>query len=397
MIASGNEKDEVITLLLLLSRTTFTEEERMLAEKACHALTRWKLFSDLAIRHGVAALVWQNILDLGLAEAVPEQERNLLENIRFNTIARVSYITSEAAEAVTELEKEGIRVLLLKGLALEHSVYGSRGLRQMSDADLLVAPEDALRARDILMKAGFISRPMKSPLYRHIIFDLGNHLPELHRNGISVDLHHRLFGPDGMTIVRRALDKPETVSVTGRTYYVLPPGVALPGLVNHIFKHEVKGEFQLRLYTDIYLLIKKYEASIFDTNLMSDANHAGISGGLRTVLTILKKYYGVDIPPEYNAREGAEQEQVTAFRDKVSDPGQAKSRSPKDLFLENLRSLKGFRRKLIFITGDIFPSLAFMKNRYGCRTALSALLRYPHRLGKILWVIAAVIPENRQK
>jgi hypothetical protein len=46
----------------------------------------------------------------------------------------------------------------------------------MSDADLLVAPSDALKARDILVREGFSSMPLKSPLYRHIILDLGNHL-----------------------------------------------------------------------------------------------------------------------------------------------------------------------------------------------------------------------------
>ena len=393
MTTSENEKDQVITLLLVLSRTTFTEEERMLAEKCCRTLTVWKLFADLVIRHGVAALVWQNITDLGLTEAVPEQERYLLENIRFKTIARVSYITSEAAEAVAELENKGIRALLLKGLALEHFVYGSRGLRQMSDADLLVAPRDTLRARDILIKAGFISRPMKSSLYRYIIFDLGNHLPELHRNGISVDLHHRLFGPEGSAIVSKAMDKPAAISIAGKTYHVLPPGIALLGLVNHIFKHEVKGEFQLRLYTDICLLVKKHEGKIFDGNLLSDAGQAGIPDGLRTVLTILNKFYGIDIPPEYKAREGTEQEKVAAFRDKLFDPGQAKPQSRKELFLENIKSLKGIRRKLIFITGDLFPSIEFMKNRYGCSTALSALLYYPHRLGKILWLINPILPE----
>ncbi len=95
------------------------------------------------------------------------------------------------------LEKEGIRVVLLKGLALEHTVYGSRGLRQMSDADMLVTPGEALRARDIMSTAGFESMPMKSRLYRHIMLDLGNHLPEMHRGGISVDLHYRLFGRKG--------------------------------------------------------------------------------------------------------------------------------------------------------------------------------------------------------
>ncbi len=397
MTASENEKDQVITLMLLLSRTTFTEEERILAEKGCRTLTGWKLFADLVIRHGVAALVWQNITDLGLTEAVPEQERGLLENIRFKTIARVSYITSEAADIVTELDKEGIRALLLKGLALEHSVYGSRGLRQMSDADLLVAPEDALRAQDILVKTGFVSRPMKSSLYRRIILDLGNHLPELHRNGISVDMHHRLFGPEGTAIVRRALDKPETISVTGRTFYVLPPGIALLGLVNHIFKHEVKGEFQLRLYTDIYLLVKEHGGKIFNENLLHDADRVGISGGLRTVLTILNRFYGIDVPQEYNAMDGPEQEKVAAFRDNLLDPGQAKPLSRKEIFLENFRSLRGLRRKLIFITGDLFPSLEFMKNRYGCRTALSALLYYPHRLGKFLWVINPIWPKYLQK
>ncbi len=336
MTTSENEKDQVITLMLLLSRTTFTEEERVLAEKGCRTLTGWKLFADLVIKHGVAALVWQNITDLGLTAAVPEQERSLLENIRFKTIARVSYITSEAAEVVAELEKEGIMALLLKGLALEHSVYGSRGLRQMSDADLLVAPEDALRAQDILVKAGFVSRPMKSSLYKHIILDLGNHLPELHRNGISVDMHHRLFGPEGAAIVIRALKKPDTITVNGRTCYVLPPGIALLGLVNHIFKHEVKGEFQLRLYTDIYLLVKTHGGKIFDENLLQDADSAGISGGLRTVLTILDKFYGIDIPPEYIATEGAEQEKVAAFRDNLLAPGQARPLSQKELFPENL-------------------------------------------------------------
>jgi hypothetical protein len=38
-----------------------------------------------------------------------------------------------------------------------------------------------------------------------------------------------------------------------------------------------------------------------------------------------------------------------------------------------------------------------MKNRYGCNTSFSALLRYPHRLGKILWVINPIMPEHRQK
>jgi hypothetical protein len=88
---------------------------------------------------------------------------------------------------------------------------------------------------------------------------------------------------------------------------------------------------------------------------------------------------------------------VAAFRGNLLAPGQARPRSQKEMFLDNFKSLRGIRRKLIFITGDLFPSIEFMKNRYGCSTSFSALLRYPHRLGKILWVINPILPEYRQK
>ena len=161
----------------------------------------------------MAALLSQNLSDLGHAGEVPKAERTILEGLRFKSIARVSWITEAAARVTALLEREGIKVVLLKGLALEHTVYGSKGLRQMSDADLLVAPADALRARDILIRDGFRSMSLKSPLYRHIILDLGNHLPELHRGGISVDLHYRLFGPEGEEMVERAIR--DSVIITG--------------------------------------------------------------------------------------------------------------------------------------------------------------------------------------
>ncbi|MBK7488927.1 MAG: nucleotidyltransferase family protein [Bacteroidales bacterium] len=221
MTGRGNEipvkgsdgRRRAVNLLLLLSRMDFSAEQKRLIAEEIRLFDEWKQFAGLAVRHGVAALIWQNLSDLGHAGEVPKAERNILEGLRFKSIARVSWITEAAARVTALLEREGIKVVLLKGLALEHTVYGSKGLRQMSDADLLVAPADALRARDILIRDGFRSMSLKSPLYRHIILDLGNHLPELHRGGISVDLHYRLFGPEGEEMVERAIR--DSVIITG--------------------------------------------------------------------------------------------------------------------------------------------------------------------------------------
>ena len=425
-------RERAASLLLLLSRVEFTEADKLRLRQECATFNDWKLFTGLAVRHGVAALVWQNMCDLSLDGSIPEPERTILEGLKFKSIARVAYITSAAAEAVEALDKEGIRVVLLKGLALEHTVYGSRGLRQMSDADLLVAPGDALRARDILAKAGFDSMPMKSGLYRHIILDIGNHLPEMHRGGISVDLHYRLFGPEGEEMVGKAISEAEPISAGGKVFHVLPPVTAFLGLVSHIQKHEVKGEFQLRLYADIYILLKKHGRVIINKDLMTAAREAGIEAEVRVVLTVMHQVWGLDFPGEMTAESGemiagsgkltSGSEEVTTlsgemraitvemkarhgdelrkagrFMHDLMHPGQITPESQREMFTKNLHSIRGLKKKLIFIAGDVFPSVEFMKRRYGCRSSLSALLHYPHRLGKLFWIFSPERAYNRNK
>lgn len=397
MTVSGISTGHATKLLLLLSRIEFTDEEKLEAEKECRSLHDWKLFAELAIKQGVAALVWQNMSDLSFTSFVPEQERIMLEEARLKTIARVSYITSAAAEVVTALEEEGIKALLLKGLALEHTIYRSRGLRQMSDADLLVPREDILRARDKLLRAGFVSDELKSPLYRHIILDFGNHLPELNRGGMSVDLHHSLFGSRGTGIVKKAVMNPDVIRAAGREFFVPPPRTSFLGLVSHIHKHAVKGEFQLRLYTDLWLLASKYRERIFNENLIPEAAEAGIMDGLRAVLTDLDLAYGLSIPDGLKEMLVTGKTGTTSFTNYLADPGTLKPFSQKQIFQENLKSLKGLKRKMIFVLGDLFPSPGFMKSRYGCRTTFSTIFFYPLRLGKLIWVFGAFFARSRVK
>ena len=437
--AEGNEGlQRAVSLLLLLSRMDFSSEQKRLIAEELKSFNEWKLLAGLAVRHGVAALIWQNLSDLGHAGEVPATERTLLEGLRFKSIARVSWITEAAAGVTALLEQEGIKVVLLKGLSLEHTVYGSKGLRQMSDADLLVAPSDALRARDILVREGFRSMSLKSPLYRHIILDLGNHLPELHRGGISVDLHYRLFGPEGEEMVERAIrdsiiitgggrEPDRNVAVTresgagtgavvssradipgagaiasSRTdipgagkFRILPPMTAFLALVSHIYKHEIKGEFQLRLWTDIYLLLDRYGKQILTARLAAAAEEVGIRKETATVLTVMEQVWRVALPEDIASDSPAAKEAaVASFMNRLAHPGSVGSISQREMFMRNLKALKSTRKKFIFILGDIFPSVGFMKRRYNCRSKVAAFLFYPHRLGKIPWILGLLRTEK---
>lgn len=425
-VESSDGLRRAVRLLLLLSRVDFTPAQKDQVKEEIQPFSEWKLFASLAVRHGVAALVWQNITDLGYAGSVPETEKTLLEGLRFKSIARVSWITQTAAAVTSLLGQQGIRVVLLKGLALEHTVYGARGLRQMSDADLLVAPSDALKARDILVREGFTSMPLKSPLYRHIILDLGNHLPELHRGGISVDLHYRLFGPEGEEMVVRAVEESEVIGYSregsesssgagrnhsngnsgrmdpeaglnaGHNFRVLPPMTSFLALVSHIYKHDIKGEFQLRLWTDIYLLLERYGGRILVPGLPAAAEEAGIPAETRIVLTVMEQVWGVNIPEAMHARSVEEQAKADRFLTDLAHPGAVESISQREMFKRNLKALRSTRKKMIFIFGDVFPSVGFMKKRYGCRSAFSAVLYYPHRLGKLFWILGLFWAKNHE-
>jgi len=187
----------------------------------------------------------------------------------------------------------------------------------------------------------------------------------------------------------------DAVTIPGvGTFRVLPPMTGFLALVNHIYKHEIKGEFQLRLWTDIYLLLDRYGETILTSQLPSAAEEAGIREETSAVLTVMERVWGVELPEGMAAESSAAGAIVARFMHRLAHPGSAESLSQREFFMRNLKSLRGPRKKLIFILGDIFPSVGFMKRRYNCRTKVAAFLFYPHRLGKIPWILGLLRTKN---
>ncbi|HQB53070.1 MAG TPA: hypothetical protein PLX62_09205, partial [Bacteroidales bacterium] len=178
------------------------------------------------------------------------------------------------------------------------------------------------------------------------------------------------------------------------TFRILPPMTAFLALVNHIYKHEIKGEFQLRLWTDIYLLLVRYGKQILTSGLADAAEEAGIRKETVAVLTVMKQVWGVVLPEGMAVSSDAENAVVALFMNRLAHPESVGSITQREMFMKNLRALKSPLKKFIFILGDIIPSIGFMKRRYNCRSKMAAFLFYPHRLGKILWILGLLRTEK---
>ncbi len=387
MIDKPEIRNEEI-LLLGLCRMDFNIELKIMLQALAEEISDWKYFATLANSHGVAALVYNNLGKLDFLKFVPGATADFLRNALLVSLSRNTRNATMMGEVLQVLNKESIKTVLLKGMALEQMVYENRGLRQMSDVDVLVEEKDSLRAFKALIKNGYVPLPQKSLLHKLIILHKGKHLPSLIKNEFSVELHNDLFGAGKNVLTKMLFENSSETELSGMKVFIPQPQILFLYLVKHLYLHELNNESQLRLYADLAVLINRYWDEIINSNLPVLANQAGMSKILAWRLEPLRDLWGISFPGWMND-----------FIDKWYDPASMNKfvfflRSPKNNFPSDksifyrsmIKDIPGLHRKIIFIVGDLFPTIRFMKKRYKCRSAWKAVLYYPHRLGKILWL-----------
>ena len=331
-------------LLLALCRLDFSVQEKAEVADRLKQVSDWDRFLKLANEHGVIALEAYNLRELGLTDMVPGKIMEVLDNARMKTLMRNTWQTQQWKEVNRILSGAGIKHVLLKGMALEHTVYRSLGLRQMTDTDILVKKSDALKAWHLLQQNGFVSEPLKSPLHRRIIMDLGKHLPSLIKESYQVEIHHRLFREkEKNELLDAAIDNAIIIQIGEATAYTLEKDLHLEYLRQHNDYHLTAAGSQMKLYLDFQLL-KPNEDVVLPPAFISNPRKEGSMGNRRKI-----------------------------FRDVFySIPASSRLR---------------------FLTGEVFPSLNWMKKRHNCGT-IKALLLYPRRIGKLFWVLKSRQDQN---
>jgi hypothetical protein len=260
----------------------------------------------------------------------------MLNDGLMQSMIRNTWLLKRWKEVNRILTEAGIKHILLKGMALEHTVYGSKGLRQMTDNDILVKREDGLKAWNLMQKNGLEPVNIKSRLHRKIITDIGKHLPTLVRDGYALEIHTRLFNDnDKNSNLDKAIDEAVEINIDGAKAFILNKELHLDYLIKHNKDHLSASAPELRLFLDISLLKEDNYISI-NEEILSDPSRFRING----------------------------------YRRKI--------------YRQQLKGLP-VSSKLRFLAGDIFPSVSWMKERYGCGLA-GVLIRYPARIGKLMWL-----------
>jgi hypothetical protein len=325
-------------LLLLLCRYPYDKNTRVTLSNLVRGVENWNTLLELINAHGIIALAAYTIRMAGLENEIPETSLEFLENGYRQSVIRNIWIKEQWKIVSDILDRENIKHILLKGMALEHSLYGSKGLRQMSDTDILIKPDEAVKAWYLLQREGYTMNDPKSPLFRKFIFDLGQHLPALYKSGYALEIHTHIPGYDSETDLNynKLFNESIIIRIDTKNAYILPPEIHLKYLIHHFQRHASSGECQLRLFTDIRILGENKRIEFPDQ-------------------FIFKPFQGDDL----------------SFR--------------KAAYRSTINSLNK-KNRILFILGDMFPSFKWMKKRYKCNL-IRSLIYYPQRVGKILWLI----------
>ncbi|MGB3111811.1 MAG: nucleotidyltransferase family protein [Candidatus Omnitrophota bacterium] len=207
-------------------------------------------------------------------------------------IAGYNLLVIERTEKVLGLfNREGIRTILLKGIALLQDIYKNPSERILSDVDILIRPEELQKAESILSGAGYRfagTNNSNAVVYKissepDIFLDLHYHL----YNHLSPS-QEKVYEPDEKTIWERAVP----VRLGQEETRVLGPEDRIIYLCFHLLKERFSNHKWLK---DLSLLIREKQDDIDETEFIRAAKSSGTYKLCSMTIDHLNKIQGTRI------------------------------------------------------------------------------------------------------
>lgn len=298
--ASHFEPSRAVALIVACARAHPDAAAQQRISECADRVDDWDKVIDLAVRHGLSALLYTN-LQFACPQAVPERARGALRE-RSRALAAANVILSaKLLRLIAAFETAGIATIAFKGPALAEALYGNVGLREFHDLDLLVHERDLAAAWDLLLTHGYVPPIPWEGGHTQQLRRYDCECQFLSRDGNhGVDLHwhiaprHFRFGVAAETLW---LDT-APVRVAGGMVRTFGPESLLLVLAVTTAKHHWD---RLNCICDIAELIRQHAALDWDS-VWRNARACGIARILDVTLRLAHVLMDAPVPPRELAR-----------------------------------------------------------------------------------------------
>lgn len=254
----------------------------------------WRQVADLAVRHGLASLLFKRLKDSPARAGIPADAWENLRLAYFAATDKSMHLYRELVLVLRRLRSSDIPVIVMKGAHLAETVYGDVTLRPMHDADLLVRPADLPKAQSILFSMGW---------HQHLSEDIearckwSDHLGIFYHRGSAIEIHWTLEIPvspfkidvDGLW------ERAQPATCAGVEVLALAPEDTLLQLALHATYHHCL-EHGLRPLHDVAEVVRHYGPALDWSLVVSRATGWGAEKYVGLTLQLAKSLMGAAVP-----------------------------------------------------------------------------------------------------
>jgi hypothetical protein len=248
----------------------------------------WSAVIPRADRHGVAALVYENLRALPVAPVPTDVWETLSARAR-TCVASNLRLRYELDRLLAAFSRAGVPVMPLKGPVLADQLYPAPLLRHSSDLDVLVQPHDRAVAQRVVEGLGYVRRPdPEQGAEYHTIFTA---------NGVDVELHVDV----GERHVSR-LDVHALWAAARRSSWDGRPiwSMAVADQLLYLAFHAVKdGLASVRALVDIALLVERHGASLVWPELLARVRAVHLAPVVYLALRESRVLLDVPVPQDF--------------------------------------------------------------------------------------------------
>lgn len=174
---------EFKAILILAEPARTRRDERILIRLLRDPRFDWPLFTRTAEAKLIGPFILFQLRKHELLDLVPPTAAAKLRDVYESVASRNAVLLHDLKAAGQVLDRAGIEWVPLKGAALLHfGIYPDRGLRSLSDLDILARPQECQRAWELLKELDYRVMADNAPDARH--------MPALvNRRGTVIELH----------------------------------------------------------------------------------------------------------------------------------------------------------------------------------------------------------------
>ena len=332
----------------------------------------WRALVPFARSQGVAPLLHYYTKRRDWGDQLPVEVREALEREYYASAAYNQLLFSELRRILEALGEAGIPVIVLKGAAVAHTLYPDPALRPMNDIDLLVKPEHLFPAIKTLKQIGY----HQQKITYHVVLAGG---PD---SRVNLELHWLLLpSRDPEALITWVWDRVVPFQLSGldsQACFALDPGASFLYLAAHLGLAHGSNKPRLVWLYDLFHSLAVADPISDFSELTEKAVRFGWSLAVNRSLSALELRFGPDLPDQLF-------EQITGVTDQ-SDEQFMYSDQNDYAHSFSRQSIRVFslRRRYSILMGTIFPSVAYMKDKYRLQKGWLWPVGYLRRMADLL-------------